>query len=133
MCYLPPGVEIRKASNDPEIGLHMRLRPRGSSDQEHAYTPTTARDVWSAYFHARDHWASCKQCRNTAQASGSKWCEVGLRLMKEGVATNGHWDTCRPCKEAQASIRSAQCSRGRELDDEYRILSQRLAGLQQVD
>ena len=91
-----------------------------------------ARDARTAYERARDHWASCEQCRYAAMSSASTWCDLGLQLMKDGVATGPHWDACPRCHDAQAQVRSRQCTLGRELDDAYRLASERLVTEKQL-
>jgi hypothetical protein len=85
------------------------------------------RDPSVAHARVRDHWASCLRCRSAAAASASLWCELGLELMKRGIAKHPHWEACGRCREAQEQIQSGQCNRGRELEHEYRILAQRSA------
>ena len=85
------------------------------------------RDASLAYVRVRDHWAECSRCRSAAAASASLWCEIGLELMKRGVAEHPHWEACGRCRAAQQQIQAGQCHRGRELEHEYRILVQRLA------
>lgn len=80
-----------------------------------------------AFERVREHWDRCESCRGAASASSSLWCAQGVELMSRGVVEHPHWDSCGQCREAQERIRSGQCSLGRELEQEYRVLVQRLA------
>jgi hypothetical protein len=80
-----------------------------------------------AFSRVQDHWGSCDACRGAAAATASLWCELGLKLMRSGVAEHPHWDDCARCREAQEKVEAGQCSLGRELEQEYRVLVRRLA------
>ena len=83
-------------------------------------------DATVAYTRVRDHWAACSKCRSAAAASAPLWCELGLELMKRRDADHPHWNACGLCQEAQEAIESRRCRRGRELEHEYRLLTQQV-------
>ena len=86
-----------------------------------------ARQASLAFDRVREHWAGCSSCRAAAAASAALWCEVGLDLMKRGIAEHAHWETCQRCKSAQESVQAGRCEHGRALEREYRALARRLA------
>ena len=92
-----------------------------------AEAAAAVRDAESSFRLARDHWTSCEQCRSAARVSASAWCEVGLRLMREGIAADPHWDDCLRCQQAHENVRLRQCELGRDLDESYRAACRRLA------
>jgi hypothetical protein len=92
-----------------------------------------AQEALLAYQRAREHWDDCDRCRAAATSTAPRWCDLGLRLMREGVAADAHWESCPRCQEAQGLVRSRQCAEGRSLDDAYRAACQRLAAVTQAN
>jgi hypothetical protein len=86
-----------------------------------------AREASVALERVREHWSTCSSCRQAAAESAALWCEVGLDLMRRGIAEHAHWESCAPCRSAQERVQAGQCEQCRDLEREYRALARRLA------